>query len=210
VRPLTVAPLNPQIANSRATYLSMIKEESGQNLFNRGEVGGGVTAASAILALQEAGNKITRSNLAATTRAVTQVGRQVLWLICQFFQPRRAFYLTGKEGGLTGWLTEARAVALSGMELMDGKAYPPYLARVEIQRNQPLRIQARNELILKAAQLAQQSGAPLPASVIFSLLNLDGDSDRLVRALEDAEAKMKNQTQENGTLAQVKKTLGQA
>ena len=67
VRQLATAPLNPQIPAAKLRYLEMIKEESGQNLFNRGETGGGVTAASAIQALQEAGNKISRSNLAATS-----------------------------------------------------------------------------------------------------------------------------------------------
>lgn len=187
VRQLAAAPLNPQIPAAKLRYLEMIKEESGQNLFNRGETGGGVTAASAIQALQEAGNKISRSNLAATSQAVASLSQQALWLMCQFFQPRRSFYLTGRSGGLTRLLTEARTVGLSSREITAGFGHPPYLARVQIRKSNPLRIQARNELILQAAQYAQKAGTGIRASVLFQMLNLEGDTDELVRILEEEE-----------------------
>lgn len=63
----------------------------------------------------------------------------------------------------------------------------PYLARVQIRKSNPLRIQARNELILQAAQYAQKAGTGIRASVLFQMLNLEGDTDELVRILEEEE-----------------------
>ena len=107
--------------------------------------------------------------------------------MCQFFQPRRSFYITGRSGGLTRLLTEARTVGLSGREITAGFGHPPYLARVQIRKSNPLRIQARNELILQAAQYAQNAGTGIRASVLFKMLNLEGDTDELVRILEEEE-----------------------
>ena len=56
----SLKPLNPYVMAHYNNKIEAIKEESGQSLFNRGESGRGVTAASAILALQEAGNKRSR------------------------------------------------------------------------------------------------------------------------------------------------------
>lgn len=188
VRQLNASPLNPQIAASRLRYLEMIKEESGQNLFVRGETGGGVTAASAIMALQEAGNKISRSNQAATSQAIAILAQQALALMCQFFQPRRSFYITGRTAGATALFARARTVGLSAREIAAGAERPPYLTRIRIRKYNPLQLQARAETIMNAASLAQSSGAPLPASRIFRLLNLDGEYDQLVDMLEQEEA----------------------
>lgn len=188
VRQLNASPLNPQISASRLRYLEMIKEESGQNLFNRGETGGGVTAASAILALQEAGNKISRSNQAATSQAIARLAQQALALMCQFFQPRRSFYITGRSDGATALFTRARTVGLSARQIAAAGEHPPYLTRIRIRKCNPLQLQARAETIMNAAALAQQAGNPLKTSDIFRLLNLDGEYDRLIETLKENEA----------------------
>ncbi|MFR1759082.1 MAG: hypothetical protein ACLSX2_05235, partial [Christensenellaceae bacterium] len=95
--------------------------------------------------------------------------------------------ITGRSGGLTRLLTEARTVGLSGREITAGFGHPPYLARVQIRKSNPLRIQARNELILQAAQYAQKAGSGIRPSVLFQMLNLEGDTDELVRILEEEE-----------------------
>ena len=58
---------------------------------------------------------------------------------------------------------------------------------MQIRKSNPLRIQARNELILQAAQYAQKAGSGIRPSVLFQMLNLEGDTDELVRILEEEE-----------------------
>ena len=60
VRWFQPASLNPYVMAHYENKINAIKEESGQNMFSRGEAGKGVTAASAIIALQEASNKRSR------------------------------------------------------------------------------------------------------------------------------------------------------
>ena len=53
--------LGNDIMTHRQSKIAELKEVSGANDFNRGNSTGGVTAASAIMALQEAGNKLARA-----------------------------------------------------------------------------------------------------------------------------------------------------
>ena len=74
-----------------------IKQDSGQNQFTRGETAGGVTAASAISALQEAGGKITRLRTNVLNQGFKAIAEQVMWLISQFYDKDRMMMVTGHE-----------------------------------------------------------------------------------------------------------------
>lgn len=76
-----------------------LKETSANSDFNRGNTGGGVTAASAIAALQEAGNKISRDMIKTTYRAFTLINYLCIELIRQFYTEQRCFRITGEDGG---------------------------------------------------------------------------------------------------------------
>ena len=72
---------------------SDIKQDSGQNQFSRGETVGGVTAASAISALQEAGGKITRLRTHVFNQGFKEMATQMMWLINQFYDSKRVLYI---------------------------------------------------------------------------------------------------------------------
>lgn len=91
-------PLGGDIIQYRKDLIDELKETSGTNDFNRGSSGGGVTAASAIMALQEAGNKLARANVAGTYDAFTEVCYQVMELIAQFYDEPRKFRITNEQG----------------------------------------------------------------------------------------------------------------
>lgn len=75
-----------------------LKETSGNRDFSQGGTTGGVTAASAIAALQEAGSKLSRDMLKASYRAFTQECYLILELIRQFYDEPRSFRITGQMG----------------------------------------------------------------------------------------------------------------
>lgn len=87
-------------------YVSMVQqkiEEMKDTAANRdansgGSPGGGITAASAIAALQEAGNKASRDMIAASYRAQTQIAKLCVELIRQFYDESRAFRITAPNG----------------------------------------------------------------------------------------------------------------
>ena len=75
-----------------------LKETSGNRDVNNGSSSSGVTAASAIAALQESAGKTSRDNLSNTYEAFKGVVFQVIELIRQFYDIERQFRITGETG----------------------------------------------------------------------------------------------------------------
>ena len=83
------------ILNSK---IDELKETSGNRDFSQGGVSSGVTAASAIAALQEAGSKLTRDMVKGGFRAFAQINNLAIELIRQFYDEPRFFRLLGNNG----------------------------------------------------------------------------------------------------------------
>ncbi len=98
VREITVAPMGTDVMNALNAWINELKETSGTREFSQGGVTGGVTAASAIAALQEAGSKLSRDMLKGSYRVFTQVCQMVLELVRQFYDLPRAFRVTAPGG----------------------------------------------------------------------------------------------------------------
>ena len=88
--------------NLNGTYISVLdakinelKETSGNRDVNQGSTGSGVTAASAIAALQEAGSKGSRDINKSSYRAFTQICNLVIELMRQFYDEPRVFRIVG-------------------------------------------------------------------------------------------------------------------
>lgn len=73
-----------------------MKDTSGNRDVNSGGTGGGVTAASAIAALQEAGNKGSRDLISASYRSFIEVSSLCIELMRQFYTEARSFRITNK------------------------------------------------------------------------------------------------------------------
>lgn len=195
-------PLSGMAPQQMLQFQSDIKQDSGQNQFTRGETAGGVTAASAISALQEAGGKITRLRTAVLNQGFKDMVEQVMWLVSQFYGDKKARMITGRDG-------KPREVDMSAKHLMgDGKANkgklpaPPYHVQIQISRRNPLRVQAQNELFIQAYTMAAQAGQQFPLSMLFELLQVDG-KDRIMpvlQSLDQTQALMQQLTQENEML----------
>lgn len=75
-----------------------LKETSGNRDFSQGGVTSGVTAASAIAALQEAGSKLTRDMVKGGYRAFTKLNILAIELIRQFYDEPRFFRIVAPNG----------------------------------------------------------------------------------------------------------------
>lgn len=73
-----------------------LKDTAGNRDVNSGGAGSGVTAAAAIAALQEAGNKTSRDLIAASYRSFTRIAALCIELMRQFYDTSRAFRITGQ------------------------------------------------------------------------------------------------------------------
>lgn len=103
-------PLNSMAVQQMLQFQTDIKQDSGQSQWTRGETAGGVTAASAISALQEAGGKITREHTLMLNQGFKEIAEQILWLVCQFYTDKKARMITGRDG-------KAREVNMSAVHL---------------------------------------------------------------------------------------------
>lgn len=186
-------------ANQVALQLQTdIKQDSGQNNMARGEWGGGITAASAIAALQEAGSKITRLRTATFNDGFQTIAELIIWLIAEFYGDKRVRMVTGRDGRPRG--VDMSAAHLFGKRARGGMLPqrgglpqrgalppPPYSVQVQVSRRNPMRVQAQNELFLQAYAMAAQADANFPLTVLFELLTVDG-KDRIMPVLREAEA----------------------
>lgn len=83
------------ILNSK---IDELKETSGNRDFSQGGVSSGVTAASAIAALQEAGSKLTRDMVKSGFRAFCELNRLAIELIREFYDEPRFFRIVMPNG----------------------------------------------------------------------------------------------------------------
>lgn len=119
IRPFQAAPLDSFIVNHRTQKISEMKEVAGSNDFNRGEGGGGITAASAIMALQEAGNKLSRDMIGDSYGVYVQLMYMCVELMRQFYDEERKFRIENTKG-------EAKYIGYSNKNLKDQQLPPEY------------------------------------------------------------------------------------
>lgn len=98
LKQIDVKPLDGYIVNHLQHKINELKETSGNRDFNQGGTGGGVTAAAAISALQEAGNKLSRDMIKGSYRAFVKLNQLVIELIRQFYDEERSFRIEGQAG----------------------------------------------------------------------------------------------------------------
>ncbi len=99
LRQIDVQPMSGIYATVYDMKINEMKETSSNRDVNSGgSAGSGITAAAAIAALQEAGNKNSRDMISASYRAYTQIIYLCIELIRQFYDEKRTFRITG-EGG---------------------------------------------------------------------------------------------------------------
>ena len=84
-----------QVLNQK---IDELKETTGNRDIATGGTSSGVTAASAIAAMQEAGSKLSRNHIRGGYRAFRKVCLQVIGLIQQFYDLPRSFRVLGEQG----------------------------------------------------------------------------------------------------------------
>ena len=183
IRYLNSPPLSALAGNQMLQMQMDLKQDSGQNQFARGETAGGVTAASAIASLQEAGSKQTRMRSEALKRGFKRITEQVLWLISQFYKEGRVMLITGKND-------LPKEVDMSASKYMpkggDTIKPPPYVVRVNVQRMNPATVGAQNQLYIDIFKMCAQAQTPFPLSALIRMLNVDG-KDRVLPVIDAVE-----------------------
>ena len=77
---------------------NVLKQDCGQNQFARGDGGLGVTAGTAINALQQAGSKIARWHTERFKEAFREMVEMLLWVLSEYMEPGRVLRIVGTDG----------------------------------------------------------------------------------------------------------------
>ncbi len=195
------APFNGMVTQQMLQMQTDLKMDSGQNQFTRGETAGGVTAAAAINSLQEAGNKQSRMRTNVLNQGFKDMVKQILWLMSQFYDKKRKALIVGRAG-------QQREVEMSPEHLFGtGKKGntlppPPYTVQVQVQRRNPLQVQAQNELFLQAYSMAAQANSFFPLYTLFELLNVDG-KEKILPVLKQNDQTMDMMKQQQEQIQQL-------
>ena len=96
-RQINITPLSPIYMDVMRDKVNEMKETCGNRDMNQGGTAAGITAASAIAALQEAGNKTSRDNINTSYRKYNQLTSMVVELMRQFYDTSRTFRITNAD-----------------------------------------------------------------------------------------------------------------
>lgn len=153
IKEITITPLNDIYVALRTNKIDELKETSGNRDFSQGSTTSGVTAASAIAALQEAGSKLSRDMIQTSYDSYEEVLYLCIELIRQFYDAPRSFRITGKSGEQEFVSYDNRAIQPEGERTefgidMSGRM-PIFDIKVRAQRNNPFSRLSHNELALQ-------------------------------------------------------------
>ena len=186
----STAPLPQYIISYIQSIREAVKEESGANDFSRGNTNSGVTAASAIAALQEASSKRARMAARELHGAFAEAVRQEIEVEREFSMFKRRVPV--KQGADT----QMRPFSGDMLEIETalGNRIPlEFSVSVKVQQENRFSITANNELVLALVQTGI-----IPADVALKLLMFDGKEE----AIAMVEAYKKEQEEKAAQAAQ--------
>lgn len=98
LREIVCQPLSDIYLSVVQMKIEEMKDTAANRDVNSGGIGSGVTAAAAIAALQEAGNKVSRDMISASYRTDVSIAKLVVEDIRQFYDEARAFRIMAPNG----------------------------------------------------------------------------------------------------------------
>jgi hypothetical protein len=150
VQPNTLNNIYVEILNNK---IDELKETTGNRDISTGGTTSGVTAASAIAAMQEAGSKLSRDNNKASYRSFRKLCLMVIELIRQFYDMPRCFRIMGENGAarFVQYSNAKISPQWQGVEMGVDMGYrlPLFDIEVTAQKQSPYSKMSQNELALQ-------------------------------------------------------------
>lgn len=149
-KPIETPELNGNVLSVRQMKVDELKETSGNTDFSQGTTSGGVTAASAIAALQEASSKLSRSMLKLSYATYSKICVLIIELMRQFYTTDRVFRITQENGDYSFQTFSANQLKAdpesSNFGISIGGRKPYFDIKVDAQKASPFSRLAQNEL----------------------------------------------------------------
>lgn len=153
ILPIQGKPLNDIYVSVINNKIDELKETTGNRDISTGGTTSGVTAASAIAAMQEAGSKLSRDNNKASYRAFRKMCLMIIELIRQFYDIPRKFRIMG-ENGAAKYVDYSNAGIVPQEQGRDfgrdmGFRLPLFDIEITAQKQSPYSKMSQNELALQ-------------------------------------------------------------
>lgn len=180
------SPLDGIYVNVLNNKIEEMKDTASNRDVNQGGTGSGVTAAAAIAALQEAGNKTSRDIIKASYRSFEKVVRLTIELMRQFYDTARSFRIT-EPNGQYGFaqmsnvpLRDQQIKGPDGVPLMsqDGTElyrHPIFDLKIKATKANPFSRMEQNEIAKEVYRLGMLNpDNAQPALIALNMMDFEG------------------------------------
>lgn len=186
IRTVDYRPLSGNYLEMRTAIINELRETSGNTETSVGLINAGVTAASAIAALQEASGKGSRDATRASYRAYGQIISMCIELIRQFYDLPRQFRITGQLGieQFVSYSNSGIKPQYQGMigDTDLGMRLPVFDIKVIPQKKNSYTRLSQNELALQFYQLGFfAEGQADQALACMSMMEFEGKDELMQR-----------------------------
>lgn len=153
MRAISVNPFNSNYIAVLQNKIMELKETSGNRDVNNGGAASGVTAASAIAAMQEQSGKLSRDEIKNTYRCYRQIVYLMIELVRQFYTAPREFRIMGQNGEpdyisyTNAGITPVPQTDIAGNDM--GIRCPVFDIEVSAQKQSAYNKMSQNELALQ-------------------------------------------------------------
>ena len=171
-------PLSGNYIEYQRERIRELRETSGNTETSTGNIAQGVTAASAIAALQEASGKGSRDSTRGSYRAFAQVVSLVIELIRQFYGAPRRFRILGRSGAqdfvsYSNAALQPQSLGVPGEEAL--ARVPEFDVEVKAQKASSYTRLSQNELALQFYQLGFFEPAQAEQALLcLGMMDFDG------------------------------------
>lgn len=179
IRELQAKPLHGFIIQHRQNKIEELKEVSGNRDFQQGQVNGGVTAYSAIAALQQAGEKLSRDMIAESYNAFKEIVYFCMELMRQFYDQPRSYRIEGNNG-------ENRYIKFSNNNWRDDIKTKPLELDISVsaEKSNPYNRAAQNQALTDLWKMGVFRGDMADAAaVLIENMYIDG-KDKLLEGIK--------------------------
>ena len=191
LRQIGFAPMSGVYVDVLNSTIQELRETSGNTETSSGNIHSGVTAASAIAALQEASSKGSRDAARSSYRAFGEVTELCIELIRQFYTLPRSFRIVGEEGAEEFVSCSAHALrpvdqgSYAGISL--GSRLPVFDVRVSAQKKSSYSRLSQNELALQLYGMGLFAPGSESAAVrCLELMDFEGREELMSRLSRNA------------------------
>lgn len=185
LKPIDTPAIPAFVLQYQTNKIEELKETSGNRDFSQGTTSGGVTAASAIAALQEAGSKLSRDMIRAAHNAFTEECYLVIELIRQFYTEPREFRIDDGKGGYE--FVDYDNANIAAETSADGilKSKPIFDLQVTAEKKSPFSRAAQNEMAKELYSMGLfNPDMAEPALVCLDMMDFEG-KDEIKKKVQD-------------------------